>query len=95
MAITCWKVQLGANSTLLRHTIDMKVGGPALLSWPLVIRPLHDALREDALALAQASLGLAPVVRPWSPWVKFLRWAMSGGRARRQKAPDANGQRKP
>lgn len=73
--------------TLLRHTIDMRVSGIALLSWPLVIRPLHDALLEDALALAQASLGITPVVRPWSWWVKCLRWAMSGGRARGQQTP--------
>jgi hypothetical protein len=77
-----------ADSTLLRHTICMRVSGTALLLWPLAIRHLHDALLEDALALAQASLGAIPVVRPWSPWVKFLRWAMSGGRARCQQAPD-------
>lgn len=73
--------------TLLRHTIDMKAEGPALLSWPLVFRPLHDALIEDALARAQAALGAAPDVRPWSPWVKLLRWALSAGKARRQQTP--------
>jgi hypothetical protein len=77
-----------AHCSLLRHTIRMRVFGPALLSWPLAIRYLHDALLEDALALAQASLGATPLVRPWSPWVKFLRWAMSGGRAGGQQAPN-------
>lgn len=76
------------HSTVLRHTIRMRVVGIALLSWPLVVRHLHDALLEDALALAQASLGTTPVVHPWSWWVKFLRWAMSGGRARRQQTPN-------
>ncbi len=76
-----------AQRTVLRHTIQMRVGGMALLSWPLVVRPLHDAVLEDAMALAQASLGFAPTVRPWSWWVKLLRWAMSGGRARGQQVP--------
>ncbi|MES2015296.1 MAG: SRPBCC family protein [Pseudomonadota bacterium] len=77
------------NGTLIRHTIRMRLSGSAWLSWPLVIRPLHDALLEDAMALAQASMGDAPVVRRWSWWVKLLRWAMSGGRARGQRAPEA------
>lgn len=77
----------GNNCTVLRHTIHMTAHGTALLSWPLAIRPLHDALLEDALALAQASLGVAPIVRPWSAWVKFLRWVMSGGRASSQQTP--------
>lgn len=78
---------MGGHGTLLRHTIRMRGHGPALLSWPLAIRPLHDALLEDALALAQASLGATPAVRPWSLWVKFLRWVMSLGRARKQQTP--------
>ncbi|PKO30371.1 MAG: hypothetical protein CVU34_19375 [Betaproteobacteria bacterium HGW-Betaproteobacteria-7] len=77
----------GEASVLLRHTIGMRAEGPALLSWPLFIRPLHDALLEDALAFAQASVGAVPVVRPWSPWVKLLRWLMSGGRAPGQRTP--------
>jgi len=78
---------MSENSTLLRHTIDMSIGGPALFTWPVAIRALHDALVEDALAQAQASLGLAPAVSPWSAWVKVLRWLMSGGRAGPQRAP--------
>jgi hypothetical protein len=79
---------VGEHSTLLRHTIRMRAHGPALLSWPLAIRPLHDALLEDALSLAQASLGATPVVRLWSPFVKFLRWVMSSGRAPNQQTPN-------
>jgi hypothetical protein len=80
-------IPMAEGSTLLRHTIQMRAVGTALLSWPLVVRHLHDALLEDALALAQASLGNAPAVRPWSWWVKCLRWVMSGGRARSQQTP--------
>jgi hypothetical protein len=77
----------GGHSAVLRHTISMRVHGTGLLTWVLVVRPLHDALLEDAMALAQASLGLAPMVRPWSLWVRILRWVMSGGRARAQLTP--------
>ena len=77
----------GGHLVLLRHTIEMSAEGVGLIAWPLFIRPLHDALLEDALALAQASLGLVPTVRPWSLWVKVLRWLMTRGRARPQQTP--------
>jgi hypothetical protein len=72
------------QSVLLRHTIEMELKVSALLTWPLVIRPLHDALLEDALATAQASLGMTPQMRPWPLWVKIIRWIMSGGKAQTQ-----------
>jgi hypothetical protein len=78
----------GERCTLLRHTIRMSAHGSALLSWPLAIRFLHDALLEDALAIAQASLGTTLVVRPWSLSVRFLRRVMSGGRASNQQTPN-------
>jgi len=73
------------DGTLLRHTIEMNATGPALLTWPLAVRWLHDALLEDAFATAEVSLGLAPTIIPWSLWVKFLRWGMTGGNARPQR----------
>jgi len=73
---------------LLRHTIEMELKGSALLTWPLVIRPLHDALLEDVLSTAQASLGMTPRISPWSLWVKIIRWIMSGGKAQTQKMPN-------
>jgi hypothetical protein len=76
-----------AHGCVLRHTLEMRAHGLAAFSWPIVFRPLHDALLEDALALAQASLGQEPQVREWSLWVKALRCLMSGGRSRPQVAP--------
>lgn len=73
----------------LRHTLKMSAHGRALLSWPLVFRPMHDALIEDSLAVAQASLGLAPTIQAWSLWVKILRCVVSGGRARPQATPSS------
>lgn len=72
---------------VLRHTLKMRTYGLAILSWPLVYRPLHDALIEDSLATAQVSLGLTPRIQAWSLWVKILRWVVSGGKARAQVAP--------
>ena len=57
-----------AEGSTLRHVLDMRASGRAALSWPLVYRPLHDALIEDALANAQGSRPL-----PWSAYVRFLR----------------------
>ena len=76
-----------AEACVLRHALEMTAHGPALVSWPVVFRPLHNALIEDSLALAQASLGQQPVVQKWSLWVKLLRWLVSKGRARAQMTP--------
>ena len=72
---------------MLRHTLMMKAGGSAIVSWPLIFRPLHDALIEDAFTKAQAELGITAEIHPWSLWVRVLRWIVSGGRARPQIAP--------
>lgn len=74
-----------ADTTLLRHTLEMAAHGFAIMSWPFIFRPLHDALIEDSLTTAEASLGLRLRVQPWSHWVRVLRWAISGGKARPQR----------
>lgn len=81
-------VAAGTRTCILRHTLEVTACGPAQLSWPLVFRPLHDALIEDALALAEASLGQTPTVRRWSMWVRLLRRIIAGGGARPQVVPD-------
>ncbi|WP_250464855.1 hypothetical protein [Microbulbifer litoralis] len=74
---------------VLQHTLEMTTSGLAILSWPLVFRPLHDALIEDSLTRAEASLGNSPSVQPWSPWVKLLRWIF-GRKGARQRAAGRN-----
>ena len=86
-------VDTDEHTCVLRETLEMTTHGPALLAWPFVFRPMHDALLEDSLALAQASLGLLPEVHPWSCWVRLLRWVLSGGRARKQAMPNRSFQR--
>lgn len=86
-------VAIGPECVVLRHVLEMTTSGLAILSWPLVYRPLHDALIEDSLATAEASLGYSPSVQPWSTWVRFLRWLVSRGRAKPQVAPQKPTQR--
>jgi hypothetical protein len=58
----------------LTHSLVMDTTGVATLTWLLAIRPLHDALIEDSLALAeQFALVPNPSKKDWSLWVKFLR----------------------
>ncbi|HEX9111676.1 MAG TPA: hypothetical protein VF845_09375, partial [Terriglobales bacterium] len=58
----------------LSHILKMEVTGPALLSWPLIFRPVHDALIEDSLTKAQRSLGESAEAKGWSLRVRTLRW---------------------
>ena len=63
----------------LRHTIEMQVTGSALLTWPLVFRPLHDALLEDCLDKVEADLsGRVWGKRAWSLHVRILRKLLAG-----------------
>lgn len=61
------------NTSMIRHTIDMKITGLALVTWPLVYRPLHDALIEDAFDKAEGGLDEVLLRSEWSKWVRFLR----------------------
>lgn len=72
------------KTVVLRHSILMRTKSLALLSWPVLFRPLHDALIEDALAKAQMSLGMEPDIVPWPAWVRLLRWLVSAGKAQGQ-----------
>jgi hypothetical protein len=65
--------EVGTGQTILRHVIEMQVEGEATPMWLLMIRPLHDALLEDALDRAEGSDGLRSKGRNWSAWVKWLR----------------------
>jgi hypothetical protein len=73
--------EIEPNKVRLRHILEMRTVGLGRIIWPLVIRPLHDALLEDALDQAEAHLGGHPVKQEWSIWVKFLRWAMRQARS--------------
>jgi len=51
-----FKVTPRESECELHHALEMTVSGSALLTWPLVFRPLHDALLEDGLDKVEAHL---------------------------------------
>ena len=71
---------LGEGRTFLRHILDMRTSGAAILTWPIIFRPLHDALIEDAMDRAEEQVGSASQRTRWSLWVRFLRRALSRSR---------------
>jgi len=65
--------EIEAQTTELKHTIDMNISGRALLLWTFAIRWLHDAFMEDAFDKVENHLTNSAKVTEWSIWVKFLR----------------------
>ncbi|WP_165984497.1 DUF2867 domain-containing protein [Streptomyces sp. YIM 98790] len=64
---------VGPDRCRVRH--DMLIGTPGrdLLTWPVAVRWMHDAVVEEALDNLQRAAG-DTVGRParWSPWVRLL-----------------------
>ena len=82
------------GTTLLRHTLEGRPTGWMRLGWPLVFRPLHDALIEDAFDRAEAQVNGAR----WTPsslpiHVRLLRWMLTRktAPARRRSRPSPAG----
>jgi hypothetical protein len=67
---------------VLRHVVEVECRGWARLVWPLLVRPIHDALHEDILDGAEAAVGGSPAKREWSRRVRFLRWHIARLRGR-------------
>jgi hypothetical protein len=65
--------ELESGKTELKHTIDMEVAGKGLMTWILVIRPLHNALLEDALDKVENRYLIEKQKTNWSIWVRILR----------------------
>lgn len=63
-----------AGGTELVHTLEGRTVGVGRVLWPLVVRPLHDALLEDLMDRAEASLGQRPAPPAKHSWyVRHLR----------------------
>ena len=68
-----FSVSPSPGGTVVSHTLSMRAAGTGIVAWLLVLRPLHDALIEDALSdIERAATGDTKQV-PWSPYVRFLR----------------------
>jgi hypothetical protein len=65
-----------ADRVKLSHVLEMDATAGARLSWPLVFRPLHDALIEDALDRAETFADGKPREPHWSVSVRTLRWLL-------------------
>jgi hypothetical protein len=65
--------QLDASNVHLSHEIKMEIAGPALITWPFIFRPLHDALMEDAMTRAEQFAKMTTRPIRWSFWVRLLR----------------------
>jgi hypothetical protein len=68
----------------LRHVLEGEAHGLMLLRWLLVVRPLHDALVEDAFDQAEKSLTGSARRSPHSLWVRLVRAVL---RKRRPQSP--------
>ena len=70
--------EISPESVRLRHAIEMRIVGPAIFSWPLIFKPMHDALIEDALDKAEMYVTSKQVELRGLPLsVRFLRWVLS------------------
>ena len=65
----------GDEATQIKHCIDINTSGLATLQWIFLIRPLHDALIEDAFDKIENQFASVKKKTPWNVYVKFLRWA--------------------
>jgi hypothetical protein len=72
-----FEVRPDEDGPVLVHTIDARARGWFSLAWPLVVRPLHEALMTDAMAKAESEATGCDAGRPqWSGWVRLLRRAL-------------------
>lgn len=67
-------VSVADSSTLLRHELSMSPSGTAKFTWPLFFRPMHDALIEESMDLAEIECSSPPgTAHRRSLWTKILR----------------------
>lgn len=68
---------LDKSKTEIKHTIKMNTLGKGTLLWLFVIRPLHNALIEDAFDKIGNNFSNEPKSTKWNFWVKFIRKQMA------------------
>ena len=74
-----YRVTPDGAGCVLEHVEEGRTFGLARISWPLVFRPLHDALIEDSLDKAERVVTGRPrrSLARWSWRVRALRWVVS------------------
>ena len=74
------------GATRLRHTLRGRPHRSMRIMWPLLVRPIHDALLEDLLDNAERELtGTVASPHRYSTWIRVLRAV----RSRDSRAPAA------
>ncbi len=74
-----YELQECEGKTTLRHVLIGHAEGRMLWQWPLIFRPLHDALIEDSLDHAESALSDEPYTPArWSAQARTLRWLLEG-----------------
>lgn len=69
-------IPVSEHETVIRHTIAARMTGPMVLAWPLAIRWLHDALLNDLMDGAVATLtGQPRRLAPLPLWAGLVRRA--------------------
>lgn len=69
----------GGGATILRHEIRAEASVAMALRWIVIVRPLHDALIEDAFDCTEmAATGRVAAPAQWSPWVRAMRAVLHG-----------------
>jgi len=71
-------LEIDSNKTELKHTIDMNISLVTFINWFFIVRPLHDALLEDALDRVENVFLEKKKSSKWNLWVVFLRKVLSG-----------------
>jgi hypothetical protein len=80
-----FEVLANVDGSRLRHVLEGHTTGPMRLLWPLLYRPLHDALIQDSLDRAEHAVTgrTQQPPRQWSLRVRALRWIIAVGLLRR------------
>ncbi len=68
-----------AQTVVLRHTLNGRTTGRMRWQWPLLFRPLHDALIEDSFDRAVTAVSQTTYQpRRWPTRTRALRWLLKG-----------------
>lgn len=73
-------IETAANTTLLKHSINMSLNSKGIVTWYFAIKWLHDALLEDCLDKVHNQIHKSQIQTPHNFWVKYLRNRLKGKR---------------
>ena len=65
--------EITSDRTEIKHTIKMTTAGRGTLIWLFAIRPLHNALIQDAFDKVENNFSKTKKATKWNFWVRYLR----------------------